>query len=98
MAETSTSKLCPHVQNFIDLVKSGKLRTDKEVKALVDHVLYCFENEDIYIDTDQADHYLGLAKYFPFEQLFPWQEFVIVLHDCTYWRDSKLHGGQTCFA
>ena len=90
MAETSTSKLCPHVQNFIDLVKSGKLRTDKEVKALVDHVLYCFENEDIYIDTDQADHYLGLAKYFPFEQLFPWQEFVIVLHDCTYWRDSKL--------
>ena len=90
MAETSTSKLCPHVQNFIDLVKSGKLRTDKEVKALVDHVLYCFENEDIYIDADQADHYLGLAKYFPFEQLFPWQEFVIVLHDCTYWRDSKL--------
>lgn len=80
----------PHVQQFIDLVKSGELRTDKEVKALVDHVVYCLENEDIYIDSDQADHYLGLAKYFPYERIYPWEEFVLVLHDCTYWRDSRL--------
>lgn len=28
-------------------------------------------------------------QYVPFE-LFPWQRFVIALHDCTYWNDSGL--------
>ncbi len=85
---TATSKLNHHVQAFIDLVESGELRTSKEVKALVGHVKYCFETEDIYIDEARADHYLGLAKYFPFETLFPWQEFVITLHDCTFKRSD----------
>lgn len=90
---TATSKkqiLSPHLQPFIDLVESGELRTDKEVKALVKHVRYCFETEDIYVDDDLAEKYIGLAKYFPFETIFPWQEFVITLHDCTFWRDSNM--------
>lgn len=93
--ETATSKrveapLNPHIQKFIDLVETGKLRADKEVHALIDHIRYCFANEDIFVDEKQADKYIGLAKYFPFDQLFPWQEFVITLHDCTYWADSDL--------
>lgn len=79
----------PHLQPFIDLVESGDLRTSKEVKALVDHVKYCLDNEDIYIDEELADHYLALAKYFPFEEVFPWQSFVITLHDATFWRGTK---------
>ena len=31
-----------------------------------------------------------MSKYFPFEEIFPWQKFVIGLHDCTYWRESGL--------
>ena len=46
----------PHLQPFIDLVESGDLRTSKEVKALVDHVKYCLDNEDIYVDEELADH------------------------------------------
>lgn len=71
------------------MVRSGELRTSKEVKALIDHVERCFEEDDIYIDEELAGKYLGLAKYFPFERVFPWQAFVITLHDCTFWRVSQ---------
>lgn len=90
MRKKSTFDPGPHLQPFIDLVKSGELQTSKEVKALVEHIEWCFENEAIYIDNELADHYMGLAKYFPFERVFPWQEFVITLHDCVFWKDSKM--------
>jgi phage terminase large subunit-like protein len=89
-ATSKGSKLNPHIQRFVDAVESGDLRTSKEVKALVEHIKWCFANEDIYVNDEQADHYLSLAKYFPFDEIFPWQEFVIVLHDCTYYTDSGL--------
>lgn len=72
----------------MEIVESGKMRADKEVKALISHVRYCFENEDIYLDSEQLTNYLSLAKYFPYETVFPWQQFVIGLHDCAYWKDS----------
>ncbi len=90
---SATSKrlsLSPHLQPFVDAVESGTLRADKEIKSLVEHVRYCFENEDIYVDEELADKYISLAKYFPFEKIFPWQEFVITLHDCTFWIDSNM--------
>ena len=80
---------CKHIQDFIDQVRSGELRTDKEIKALIDHVERCFEEDDIYVDEQLAEKYLGLAKYFPFERVFPWQAFVITLHDCTFWTESR---------
>ena len=82
--------LNPHIQQYIDLVESGELRVSKECKALIDHIRYCFETEEIYVNGEQADHYISLAKYFPWEKLFPWQEFVITLHDCTYYTDGDL--------
>lgn len=86
----TTCKLSKHLQPFVDLVESGDLRTSKEVKALVEHVRHCFAHEDIFVDETLADKYMGLVKYFPFGQLFPWQEFVITLHDCTFWHDSRM--------
>lgn len=86
----SRKSLSPHLERYIDLVESGKLRASRECLALIDHVRHCFETEAIYVDEGQADHYIGLAKYFPWEELFPWQEFVITLHDCTYYTDSGL--------
>lgn len=80
----------PYMEEFMEGVRSGKLNACKEVKALIDHVEYCFENEEIYVDEDQLEKYISLAKYFPFEHIFPWQQFVIGLHDCTYWKDSGM--------
>lgn len=80
---------CKYIQDFIDQVHSGELRTDKEIKALINHVERCFEEDDIYVDEQLAEKYIGLSKYFPYERIFPWQAFVITLHDCTFWSGSK---------
>lgn len=77
------------IEAFMESIESGELRASKEVIALVAHVRYCFENEDIFVDSEQLTKYLGLAKYFTYETVFPWQIFVIGLHDCTYWKDAK---------
>ena len=41
------------------------------------------------MDTEQLRHYLGLVKYFPYERLFPWEEFLLALWDCTYRADGR---------
>lgn len=36
------------------------------------------------MDTEQLEKYLGLARYFDFAALFPWEEFLFTLWNCTY--------------
>lgn len=79
-----------HLTHFMDVVNSGEIHVCKEVSALVDHIKYCFDTEDIYVNETQADKYIALARYFPWGEVFEWQEFVITLHDCTYWTDSDM--------
>lgn len=79
-----------HIQEWIDIVEKGTYATCKEQKALIKKVRWCFEHEAIYVDEEQLEKYLGLAKYFPFDEVFPWQKFVIALHDCTYWKDTDM--------
>lgn len=79
-----------HIQEWMDIVEKGTYATCKEQKALVKRVRWCFEHEAIYVDEEQLEKYLGLAKYFPFDEVFPWQKFVIALHDCTYWKDTGM--------
>lgn len=80
----------PRIEAYMEAVESGAVRSSKEVKALMAHVRHCLETEDIYVDQQQMTDYLGLARYFPYDEVFPWQEFVIGLHDCTYWRESGM--------
>ncbi|MDO4285240.1 MAG: terminase large subunit [Eubacteriales bacterium] len=80
----------PHIQEWIDIVEKETYRTCEEQKLLVQHVKKCFETENIYTDDEQLERYLGIVKYFPFETVFPWQKFVIGLHDCTYWKDTGM--------
>lgn len=78
----------PRIEAYMETVKTGKVEASKDVKALMKHVRKCFETEDIYVDQQQLTDYLGLARYFPYDEVFPWQQFVIGLHDCTYWREN----------
>ena len=78
----------PRIEAYMEAVETGKVEASKDVKALMQHVRKCFETEDIYVDQQQLTDYLGLARYFPYDEVFPWQQFVIGLHDCTYWREN----------
>lgn len=78
------------IQEYIDIVESGKYKSSKEVKALIEHIKYCFDTEDIYVNERQAEKYIGMGRYFPWDDVLPWQRFVITLHDCTYWTDSDM--------
>lgn len=79
-----------HIQEWIDIVENRVYAVCEEQELLVKHVKRCFENEDIYVNEEQLEKYISLAKYFPYDEIFPWQKFVIALHDCTYWKDTGL--------
>ena len=59
-------------------------RACKEQHALAAYIRRVFAEEDIFVDTEKVQKYLRMAKYFPFERLFPWEEFLLTLWDCTY--------------
>lgn len=80
--------LHPAIRNYIDIVQSGEHRVCPEQEALARHVLRCFETENLTVDTNRLDKYLGIAKYFPYKRLLPWEEFLIALWDCTYGADG----------
>lgn len=77
------------VLEYIQLVESGEHRTCREQRALAAHVRAVFEQENIHVDLEQLRRYMGLAKYFPFKDLFPWEKFIIALWDCTYRADGQ---------
>ena len=77
------------VARYIQQVERGEPRVCPEQIALASYVRRVFETEELVVDQAQLAHYLSLAKYFPFERLFPWQEFLTALWDCTYTPDGK---------
>lgn len=86
------------IQEWIDIVENETFKVCNEQKLLVKHIKKCFEQQDIYVDTEQLANYMKLCeKYVPFK-LFPWQKFVIALHDCTYWRKNGLPRWKDLFA
>lgn len=76
------------VRRYIQLVETDTPRACPEQHALAAHIRRCFETEDIHVDAGQLGHYLGLVRYFPYERLFPWEEFLLALWDCTYKGDG----------
>lgn len=83
-----TCKINPHILRYIEMVESGEIRACEEQRLLAAYVRRCFDTEDIHTDDGQLEHYLDLAKYFPFDRVFPWQEFFLGLHLCTYRADG----------
>lgn len=74
---------CKVIDEYIDLVKSGKYRVCREQIQLIKFVENVFENEEIYVDEEQLEKHLALQKYFPYK-LFEWEKFCFTLHNCTY--------------
>ena len=79
----------PEILEYIELVETGAQRACKEQKALVALIRRVFETEDIYVDTERMRKYFRLARYFPYDRLFPWQTFALGLWLCTYRADHS---------
>ena len=82
-------ELPAEVLAYLEQVEADEPRACPEQHALATYVRRVFTEEDIRVDTDQLAHYLGLVKYFPYERLFPWEEFLLALWDCTYRADGS---------
>lgn len=74
---------CKYLDDYIKQVKSGQYRVCKEQIQLVNFIEKVFENEQVYVDSEQVEKYFALQKYFPYE-LFAWEKFCFILHNCTY--------------
>lgn len=82
------SKINPHILQYIEAVENGTIEACEDQHLLVALVRKCFETENIRTDDEQLEKYLSLVKYFDYEQLFDWEEFVFALHCCTYRADG----------
>lgn len=80
---------CKYLDDYIKQVKSGQYRVCKEQIQLVNFIEKVFENEQVYVDSEQVEKYFALQKYFPYE-LFAWEKFCFILHNCTYSAPSVL--------
>lgn len=74
---------CKYLDDYIKQVKSSQYRVCKEQIQLVNFIEKVFENEQVYVDSEQGEKYFALQKYFPYE-LFAWEKFCFILHNCTY--------------
>lgn len=76
------------VLGYLESVEQDLPRACREQHALAAYVRRVFDQEDVHVDREQLGHYLGLVKYFPYDRLFPWEEFLLTLWDCTYKADG----------
>lgn len=80
---------CKEIYEYMDMVRNP----DPEYPVCKWQVLFAdlvdraFAKNDIYVDLDQVNNYMGMQKYFPYD-LFPWEKILIVLHDCTYYKKT----------
>lgn len=76
------------ILDYIQLIKSGKYRMNKERLQLADMLEKIFAEEELYFDHIQLQKYFSYQKYFPFE-LIPWEKFCFALHNCTYKKNGQ---------
>lgn len=81
-------ELPTEILRYLESVETNAPRACKAQHALAAMVRRCFETEDIHVDLEQLRKYLGMVKYFPYDRLFPWEEFVTALWNCTYRADG----------
>nr|DAJ90221.1 MAG TPA: Large Terminase [Bacteriophage sp.] len=72
------------IEEYLKIIEEGQYRVCKEQKALAEYVRKVFKEEPIVFDEEKAKRYIGIAKYFPFKELFAWEKFIIALWNCVY--------------
>lgn len=90
----------PELAEYAGLVESGAVESCAEQKLLIRYVRKALAEEELYYEPGQVEKYMSYQKYFPFD-LYPWEKFVFVLHNCVYdadgmprWPDLLLYMGR----
>lgn len=78
-----------YIQDYIDLVRSGITPMCREQYQLADLIEKTFATEELVVDEDQLERYMGLLRYFPYK-LLPWESFLFALHNCVYTPEGDL--------
>lgn len=78
---------CPQLDEYARIVKERRTPVCREQVQLMAYLARVFESEDVYVDQSQVDKYMTYQRYFPFD-LFPWEKFVFVLHNCAFTSDG----------
>lgn len=78
-----------YIQGYLDLVRSGTIEVCREQLQLAELIERTFATEDLFVDEDQLERYMGLQRYFSYK-LLPWESFLFALHNCVYTREGDL--------
>lgn len=78
-----------YIQAYIDVVRSGATEVCREQHQLCNLIEHAFAVEDLRVDDDQLERYMGLQRYFPYK-LLPWETFLFALHNCVYDAEGDL--------
>lgn len=78
-----------YIQAYLDIVRSGITEVCREQVLLADLIENTFATEDLILDEEQLERYMGLQRYFPYK-LLPWETFLFALHNCVYTTEGDL--------
>lgn len=82
-------KIPAEVLRYIELVEADTPRACPEQHALAALIRKAFAEEDLRVDEEQLRRYMSLVRYFPYDELFPWEAFLTALWLCTYRADGQ---------
>ena len=74
---------CPQIDDWIDDVRSGKVRTNGWIKKATDLILKELSADGVVIQQERIDRAIELGERY-FYPLFPWQKMVIALMHCIH--------------
>ena len=78
-----------YIRSYLDIVRSGVTEVCREQRLLADLIEHTFATEELHVDEEQLERYMGLQRYFPYE-LLPWEKFLFALHNCVYTAEGDL--------
>lgn len=81
-------KIPEPVETYLRLVESGEPKVCREQTALAAMIRKTFDEEELAFEAERFAGYAGIARYFSFGKLFPWEAFLTALWLCIYKTDG----------
>lgn len=89
---------CKYIDEYIDLIKSGKVEHCKEQEQMIDNIILpVLARDDVYINIEEIEKGLALQKYFEYN-LIAWEKFCFAVivgirfkeNDDIYFKDIRI--------